>query len=434
LSQVRIKHTGPLQGECTPPSDKSISHRSIILAALADGESTIKNFLRAEDPMRTLHAFQHMGIDIQESCENEIIVSGKGLKGLSAPGNVIDCGNSGTTMRLMSGVLAGQPFSSTLTGDQFLLKRPMERVIAPLTAMGANIVSEKGGYPPLHIQGGSLRPIQYTSPIASAQVKSAILLAGLYCDGETTVVEPGKSRDHTERMLRASGVDVRTDGKKVSVTGIAKLTPLDMTVPGDFSSAAFFIVAGLLVPGSEVLIKNVGINTTRTGLLDILQDMMEKEFEFLNIREVSGEPVADILVRHARLRAVRLGGDRVLRAIDEFPVLCVAAAKAEGTTKITGAGELRVKESDRIAAMASELKKMGVTIEELDDGIIIEGREDLHGAAVNSHGDHRIAMSMSVAGLTAEEETTVADTDCIDTSFPRFMEIVYNLGQKKHSA
>ncbi|UCH45303.1 MAG: 3-phosphoshikimate 1-carboxyvinyltransferase, partial [Nitrospiraceae bacterium] len=361
-------------------------------------------------------------------------VSGKGLKGLSAPGNVIDCGNSGTTMRLMSGVLAGQPFSSTLTGDQFLLKRPMERIIAPLTAMGADIVSEKGGYPPLHIQGGNLRPIQYTSPIASAQVKSAILLAGLYCDGETSVVEPGKSRDHTERMLRASGVDVRTDGKKVSVTGIAKLNPLDMTVPGDFSSAAFFIVAGLLVPGSEVLIKNVGINTTRTGLLDILQDMMEKEFELLNTREVSGEPVADILVRHARLRAVRVGGDRVLRAIDEFPVLCVAAAKAEGTTKITGAGELRVKESDRIAAMASELKKMGVTIEELDDGIIIEGREDLLGAAVNSHGDHRIAMSMSVAGLTAEEETTVADTDCIDTSFPRFMEIVYNLGQKNYNS
>jgi 3-phosphoshikimate 1-carboxyvinyltransferase len=306
----------------------------------------------------------------------------------------------------------------------------MERIISPLTEMGAVIDSEKGGYPPLHIQGGNLHSISYASPIASAQVKSAILLAGLYCDGVTSVTEPALSRDHTERMLRASGVEVDQIGHTVSVRGIATLNPMDITVPGDFSSAAFFIVAGLLIPGSELLIKNVGINKTRTGLISILQDMMGKGLELLNVREVSGEPVADIRVQHSTLKGIHVGSGRLLQAIDEFPVLCVAAARAEGITKITGAGELRVKESDRIAAMASELTKMGVTVEELDDGIIIKGGEELHGATVNSHGDHRIAMSMIVAGLTAREETTVEDTDCIDTSFPGFMEILYNLGRK----
>jgi 3-phosphoshikimate 1-carboxyvinyltransferase len=358
---------------------------------------------------------------------NEVIINGKGLLGLKEPAGMIDCGNSGTTMRLMSGVLSGQPFSSALTGDEFLLKRPMQRVIKPLSEMGAQISSEKGGYPPLTIKGGRLKPIHYNSPIASAQVKSAVLLAGLYCEGTTTVFEPGKSRDHTERMLRASGVEVSSERQKVSVKGIATLNPVDINIPGDFSSAAFFIVAGLLSPGSEILIKNVGINDTRTGLISILQDMMGTSLELLDVREISGEPVADILVKHTRLKGINIGSDRVLRAIDEFPVLCVAAAKAEGITKITGAGELRVKESDRISSMASELEKMGVQVEELEDGLVIEGREKLASAVVDSHGDHRVAMSLAVAGLAAEGVTTIIDTECVNTSFPGYMKMLEKL-------
>ena len=271
MSQINSKHRGPLQGEITPPSDKSISHRAVMFASLAEGNSTIRNFLQAEDPLRTLEAFRQMGIEIDDSDKNGIIVKGKGLKGLSAPADVIDCGNSGTTMRLMSGVLAAQSFSSVLTGDEFLLKRPMGRIIKPLAEMGAHIVSEKGGYPPLNINGGTLRPVKYNSPIASAQVKSAILLSGLYCDGRTTVIEPGKSRDHTERMLKSCGADIIINGLEVSIQGTKGLAPFDITIPGDLSSAAFFIVAALIVPGSEIVVKNVGINPSRTGIIEILQ-------------------------------------------------------------------------------------------------------------------------------------------------------------------
>jgi 3-phosphoshikimate 1-carboxyvinyltransferase len=409
----------------TPP-DKSISHRAIILSSLAEGRSVIRNFLQAEDPLSTLNAFIQMGVDIENRPEeNEIIINGKGLRGLKEPEGIIDCGNSGTTMRLLSGVLAGQPFTSTLTGDKFLLKRPMQRIITPLTAMGAEISSE-GGHPPLNIKGGNLNAIQYNSPVASAQVKSAVLLAGLYCDGITTVIEPGRSRDHTERMLKAHGAEITTKGLEVSIKGGAALGPQDITVPGDLSSSAFFITAGLIIPYSGILIKNTGINPTRTGMIDVLKKM-GADIMFENTREVSGEPVADIYVRHSKLSGINIDGDMVLRAIDEFPILCVAAAKAKGRTIITGAHELRVKESDRIAAMASELKKMGVTVEELEDGIIIEGKEELNAADMESHGDHRIAMSMIIAGLTAKGETTVGDTDCVNTSFPQFMEILEKL-------
>ena len=447
LNQIKIKLQKPLNGEIIPPPDKSISHRAIIISSLSEGKSIIKNFLHAEDSMRTLAAFRQMGIEITEYPPNnrqasripskqpagkqstpksfatgqaDLIINGKGLKGLKEPDNIINCGNSGTTMRLLSGVLAGQPFATTLTGDSSLRKRPMQRIIAPLTEMGAKITSEGNGCPPLNIRGGGLKPIQYNSPIASAQVKSAILFAGLYCKGETTVFEPGTSRDHTETMLRAAGVEVDKIGRKVSVRGIAKLNPMDITIPGDFSSAAFFIVAGLLIPGSEILIKNVGINPTRSGLISILQDMMETNIELLNVRAASGEPVADILVKHSRLRGINVGSDRLLRAIDEFPILCVAAAMAQGTTKITGAKELRVKESDRIASMTKELGKMGVETEELEDGIIIKGKEELKAAIVQSHGDHRIAMAMTIAGLLADGETIVKDTECVNTSFPGF--------------
>ncbi len=409
-----------------------------MLSSLAEGKSVVRNFLEAEDPLSTLEAFRQMGVGIEvrskklegRSGENEIIISGNGLTGLRQPGGDLDCGNSGTTMRLMSGVLAGQPFSSTLTGDRFLLKRPMQRIIDPLRQMGAEINSEDGGLPPLKIKGGNLSPMTYESPIASAQVKSAVLLAGLYCDGETSVLEPVRSRDHTERMLRAAGVEVMTTGQKVSVKGIARLNPMDITVPGDFSSAAFFIVAGLLIPGSEVVVRNAGINPTRSGLLNILKKM-GADIKLENEQVQSGEHVADIRVKHSSLKGVTsgkdFGSDVFVSAIDEFPILCVAAAKAEGKTTITGARELRVKESDRIAAMTSELRKMGVNVEELDDGLIIEGREDLSPAAVQSYGDHRIAMSMIIAGLTASGETVVTDTDCVNTSFPGFIEMLEGL-------
>lgn len=423
LSQINVEPGGPLKGEIITPPDKSISHRAIIISSLAKGKSLIRNFLRAEDPLKTLQAFRQMGIEIEDK-DSEIIVNGKGLNGLSEPENSIDCGNSGTTMRLLSGVLAGQPFEVKLTGDSSLQRRPMQRIIDPLSKMGAEILPEKGEYPPLTIIGGNLKAEDLTLPIASAQVKSAILFAGLYCDGTTSVFEPGKSRDHTERMLRAAGVEIKEIAQKVSVRGIAKLKPMDITIPADFSSAAFFIVAGLLIPGSEILIKNVGINPTRIGLIGILQDMMEnkKNIELLNVSEISGEPVADIFVKHSKLQGISVGSNRILGAIDEFPILCVAAGAAGGTTKITGAKELRVKESDRIAAMSKELGKMGVKTEELEDGIIIEGTKSLKATAeAESHSDHRIAMAMLVAGLLARGKTTVKNTECINTSFPEFI-------------
>jgi 3-phosphoshikimate 1-carboxyvinyltransferase len=425
LSRISIKYTESFHGEIIPPPDKSISHRAIITASLADGESIIRNILHAEDPMRTLEAFKQMGIAIEER-DREVIIKGKGLKGLVRPQGVIDCGNSGTTMRILSGVLAGQPFSTTLTGDSSLQRRPMQRIILPLEEMGATIMSEKDGYPPLTISGGKLRPISYTSPVASAQVKSAILLAGLYCDGITTVSEPGKSRDHTERMLRACGATIDVQGLEVQIRGSGFLSPMDIAVPGDFSSAAFFIVAGVLIPGSELIIRNTGINPTRTGLLDVLKEM-GADIALENIREISGEPVADISVKHSHLNGIEIGGTMVLRAIDEFPVLCVAAALATGVTKITGARELRVKESDRIASMARELRKMGVETEELEDGIIINGKEKFRSATVQSHNDHRIAMAMVIAGFLADGVTTIEDTDCIETSFPDFMESMERL-------
>ena len=441
MNRINIESKGLLRGEITPPPDKSISHRAVIISSLSEGKSSIRNFLRAEDTLRTLEAFRKMGIDIKETEDSrvqgfkgskELVINGKGLKGLKKPEKTIDCGNSGTTMRLLSGVLAGQSFTTTLTGDSSLKRRPMLRVIDPLTKMGAEISSEKGEYPPLNIKGGNLSPIQYDSPIASAQVKSAILFAGLYCNGVTSVHSPQKSRDHTEKMLEAAGVEVIEKGRKVSVKGIAKLNPMDITVPGDFSSAAFFIVAGLLIPGSEILIKNVGINPTRSGLLNILEKM-GADISRDNERVISGEHVADIFVKHSRLKGVTsskdFGNEILISAIDEFPILCVAAAAAQGETKITGAKELRVKESDRISSMSKELQKMGSEVEELEDGLIIKGRETLKSATVQSHGDHRVAMAMTVAGLIADGTTTVEDTECINTSFPGFMEM---LGQLKN--
>lgn len=422
-----INKAGTLRGELTVPADKSVSHRSIMLGALASGTSVVRNFLRAEDPISTMNAFRMLGIDIQDS-GSEVTIHGKGIRGMSEPMNVIDCGNSGTTMRLMSGVLAGQPFFSVLTGDDSLRQRPMARVIEPLRTMGA-VISGRGGdkYAPFALRGTALKPTSFALPIASAQVKSCILLAGLGIDGTTTVTEPEKTRDHTELMLRAMGADLTVDGLHVALTGGRELQPFEMTVPSDFSSAAFFIAAALITPNAEVTIKSVGVNPTRTGMLDILA-LMGVAITLENARIVSGEPIADIVCTTADgLKAVTLGKREVARAIDEFPILCILASQADGTTIIRGAKELRVKESDRIAAMAEGLKRMGVQVEEFEDGIAITGKAALKGAEIESYHDHRIAMAFAVAGLIADGETAIRHASCADISFPGFYELLGGL-------
>jgi len=413
-----------LSGSITIPGDKSVSHRSIMLGSLAKGTTTVHGFLHGEDNHATLNAFRAMGITIEEREGGVLVIEGKGLDGLQEPGEVLDCGNSGTTMRLMTGLLAGQRFFSVLTGDKYLRRRPMKRVVGPLAAMGAKIWGRDGGErAPLAIQGGGLRATSYASPIASAQVKSALLLAGLYADGETTVTEPHLSRDHSERMLRYFGAQVNSFDGGVTLTGRPQLTGREVFVPGDISSAAFFLVAGLIVPDSELLICNVGVNPTRSGIIDILQAMGGR-IELTNCRERSGEPVADLLVRSSDLKGIEIGGEVVPRAIDEFPVVAVAAACASGTTTIRDAAELRVKETDRIAAICTELGKLGARLEPREDGMLIEGGAPLHGAEAESHGDHRIAMSLAVAALCADGEVSIADTGCTATSFPNFWELL----------
>ena len=413
-----------LRGEVSVPGDKSISHRSIMFGSLAEGTTRVSGFLMGEDNLSTWKAFESMGVTISQTGIDELEIKGVGLNGLQEPGDVLDCGNSGTTMRLMSGLLAGQNFFSVLTGDKYLRKRPMKRVVTPLAAMGAQIWGRDGGErAPLAIQGGALTPITYASPVASAQVKSAVLLAGLSVDGETTVTEPHLSRDHSERMLSCFGAEVRPFEGGVSLTGRPRLLAQEVVVPGDVSSAAFFMVAGLITPGAELLIRNVGINPTRSGIIDILV-AMGGQMEMLDIREQSGEPVADILVRHSQLKGIEICGDMVPRAIDEFPVISVAAALAEGTTTIRDAEELRVKETDRIDAMVSELGKLGALVEGRPDGMVITGVEQLNGGTVASHGDHRIAMSLAVAALSARDSVTIEDAACTETSFPGFWDLL----------
>ncbi len=408
-----------VRGEIAVPGDKSISHRSIMLGSIACGTTTVTGFLRGEDNLATLNAFRSMGINIHDDGET-LRIEGKGLHGLAEPGDVLDCGNSGTSIRLICGLLAGQKFFSVLTGDQYLRKRPMKRVLEPLSRMGATVFGRAGGdKAPLAIVGSPLKGITYASPVSSAQVKSAILLAGLYADGETIVTEPHLSRDHSERIFRYFGADVETFAGGTRVRGGRELDGHEIIVPGDISSAAFFMVAALIVPGSELLIKGVGVNPTRTGIIDILT-AMGGNITLLNCRESSGEPVADILVKSSRLKGIEIGGDLVPRAIDEFPVICVAASLAEGKTIVSDARELRVKETDRIAAMATNLRKAGVHVVETENGMEVTGMEQLQGCTAESFGDHRIAMSMLIAGLAAQAEITVTDTECIATSFPNF--------------
>jgi 3-phosphoshikimate 1-carboxyvinyltransferase len=426
MSALTITPAGPLQGTIAVPGDKSITHRAIILSALAEGDSAISAYCRGEDCLNTMRAFEAMGIQIEERPE-QLLVRGKGLWGLTEPRQPLDCGNSGTGIRLLTGLLAGQDFFSTLTGDESIRRRPMGRIVKPLREMGAKIAGRKGGeFAPLAITGSRLHGIVYDSPVASAQVKSCLLLAGLYAEGTTHITEPRRSRDHTERMFRYFGIPLREDGLRLSVQGrpSAGWTAKPVTIPGDLSAAAFFIVGASLVPGSDVTVTSVGVNQTRTGVLEILTEM-GANIQVLNRRDEAGEPVADLRVRTASLHGIQIGAERIPQTIDEFPILCVAAVLAEGETTITGAGELRVKESDRIATMTTELGKMGASIEETKDGLIIQGlgatkTKRLRGAACTSYGDHRVAMSMAIAGLTAEGATKIQDTDCIETSFPGF--------------
>ncbi len=421
------------QGRLSLPGDKSISHRALLLGALADGPSRIGGFLPCGDCLATLACLRALGVEVETHDATTLTIHGRGLRGLRAPSVPLDCARSGTTMRLLAGILAGHPLGQvsrpcpcTLTGDEQLLRRPMRRVVEPLRRMGAEIETTDG-HAPLTIRGRRLRGCDHTLAIASAQVKSALLLAGLYAGGPTTIRQPGPARDHTERMLAAMEATIEVNGLTVTLApSPSSLVSLSLTVPGDISSAAFPLVAAALVPGSEVTVENVGVNPTRTGLLDVLRTM-GADVVVTNEREQGNEPVADVTVRASGLVGVEVGGDTVVRMIDEFPVLAVAATQAHGATVVRDAGELRVKETDRIAAIVAELRALGARIDPLPDGFIIEGPTPLHGAVVNSHGDHRLAMALAVAGLVAEGEVVIENAECIDDSFPGFVELMRGL-------
>lgn len=430
MTIFKTSPNGKLSGDLRVPGDKSMSHRSIMLGSLAEGVTHVSGFLNGEDCMATMNAFRAMGVDIVEKSSTDLVIHGVGMSGLQAPKNDLDMGNSGTAMRLMTGLLAGQTFDSTLVGDESLSTRPMNRIIKPLSMMGAVIESEQGGRPPLCVKGGvSLKGIHYDSPIASAQVKSAVLLAGLYASGETSVTEPGITRDHSERMLRGFGYDVSTTGDKgeyISLQGGGTLTATNIDVPADISSAAFFMVGASIAKGSDLTLRHVGINPTRTGVIDILK-LMGADIGLSNQQEVGGEPVADIRIRSAKLKGIHIPEELVPLAIDEFPVIFIAAACATGETVLTGAEELRVKESDRIQVMAEGLKACGINCEVTPDGIIIQGGQ-LSSGTIESHHDHRISMAFAIAGLRASGEITINDAANVDTSFPDFVKLASSVG------
>jgi 3-phosphoshikimate 1-carboxyvinyltransferase len=425
--EFKLLPGGTMCGEARVPGDKSISHRAIMLGALAEGATRVSGFLEGEDALATLTAFRDLGVEIERPGESEVLVHGVGLRGLKAPRGPLDLGNAGTGMRLMCGLLAGQAFDSELTGDASLCSRPMGRVIDPLQLMGAKIASEEGGRPPLRISGGrQLHGIHYDLPMASAQVKSCVLLAGLYSQGVTSVTEPAPTRDHTERMLRGFGYEIGSDNGVISLAGGGKLHAADIEVPADISSATFFLVAASIAPGSDLLLTHVGINPTRIGVLNILK-LMGADITLKNRREVGGEPVADLHVRYAPLHGIEIPEEQVPLAIDEFPALFIAAACAQGRTVLRGAKELRVKESDRIAAMAEGLTTLGIDNEILEDGIVIEGGT-LGSGVIRTFHDHRIAMSFAVAALRAQGAIRVLDCDHVATSFPGFDALARGLG------
>lgn len=423
---MKLKYIHPLKGEITIPGDKSISHRAVMFGALSKGTTEVTNFLQGADCLSTIDCFRRLGVEI-ENTTNKILVHGKGLHGLKKPDSILDVGNSGTTTRLISGILAGQNFETVLNGDDSIQSRPMKRIMEPLKLMGADITSIYGNNcAPLRITGSSLKGIHYTSQVASAQVKSCILLAGLYADGTTSVTEPTVSRNHTEVMLRGFGANISCQGKTASILPTPELFGQKIEVPGDISSAAYFIAAGLIVPGSEILVKNVGVNPTRDGLIHVCE-AMGADITLLNKRENGGEPVADILVRHSSLKSTTIQGAIIPTLIDELPMIAVMACFAKGTTIIKDAAELKVKESDRISVMADNLSRMGAHITATEDGMIIEGGYPLHGTEIDSHLDHRIAMSFAVAALASEGETTIKDADCVKISYPDFYKDLLNL-------
>nr|WP_314986195.1 3-phosphoshikimate 1-carboxyvinyltransferase [uncultured Stomatobaculum sp.] len=427
---MNISASKPLRGTLTVSGDKSISHRAVMFGSLATGTTEIEGFLAGEDCLSTIRCFRSMGVQIEQN-GSSVKVFGRGLRELTAPDGILDCGNSGTTTRLLSGVLAAQHFDSVLSGDASIQRRPMKRVITPLRAMGADISSVAGNdCAPLSVHGKQLYGIHFNSPIASAQVKSAVLLAGLYASGQTTVTEPALSRDHTERMLRSFGAKVLTgsfEGRpSVTVTETQNLYGTEISVPGDISSAAFFLVGASIVPGSEVVLRNVGINPTRDGVISALRAMGAK-IEVLEVRNEDSEPAADLLVRYAPLHGTEIGGALIPRLIDELPVLAAAAAVAEGRTVIRDAAELKVKESNRIRTMAEGLSRLGATVRETEDGLIIDGGASLHGGAVESYSDHRIAMSFAILSLVTDGEVKISDPDCVNISAPSFYEDLRSL-------
>jgi len=419
-------NTNPLHGELMIPGDKSISHRSVMFASLAKGTSHIKGFLPGADCLSTIHCFRQMGIEIYQE-ESMVTVTGQGMRGLKKPKSILDCGNSGTTTRLISGILAGQNFTSTLTGDESIQKRPMKRIILPLTQMGASIASLRdNGCAPLQITGRPLHGITYHSPVASAQVKSAILLAGLYAEGETSVIEPSVSRNHTEIMLKAFGADVSCHDTTASVHHTDELFASNIEVPGDISSAAYFIVAALMIPNSDIILHNVGINPTRDGLLRAIE-MMGGKIEILSIKNEDTEAIADLHIKSENLHGATFGGDIIPAMIDEIPALAALACFAEGETIIKDAEELKVKESNRIKVMVEELSKMGAQIEETEDGMIIHGKHSLHSAQIDSHKDHRIAMTFSILSRAIGQDLAIIDKDCVKISYPNFYEHLHSL-------
>lgn len=416
---MKFSKCNGLRGEVTIPGDKSVSHRSVMFGSIAKGTTEIHNFLQGADCLSTISCFSSMGVEIENN-GSVVIVHGNGLRGLKKPGQVLDCGNSGTTTRLISGILSAQDFTVTLTGDASIQKRPMKRIMTPLSQMGARIRSIRdNGCAPLEITGSPLHGIHYQSPVASAQVKSAVLLAGLYADGETKVTEPYVSRNHSELMLSCFGADVHTEGTTAVIQPAKELFGQKILVPGDISSAAFFLAAGLMVPDSEILIRNVGINPTRDGILHVCRDM-GADLTLLNVKDDTGEPTADILVRSSQLHGTVIGGAIIPTLIDELPMIAALACFAEGETVIKDASELKVKESNRIDVMVRNLTAMGADVEETEDGMIIRGGKPLHGAVIDSKLDHRIAMTFAVTGCCADGETEILGAECVNISYPGF--------------
>lgn len=431
MTQIHLQSGSSLTGQCSVPGDKSISHRAVMFASIAEGVSRISNFLDGHDCRATVGVMRDLGAEIEVVTPTELIVHGRGVDGLQEPNSVLDCANSGTTIRLLTGLLAGQKFTSILNGTAQIRRRPMGRIVQPLRGMGAQIIGRQNGqYAPLGIAPVRLRGMEYDMPVASAQVKSCLLLAGLYAEGLTIVREPGPARDHTERMLRAMGAPVHVMGRTVSSERPTQpLQPIDIAVPGDISSAAFLLVAGAIVPGSRLTITGVGVNPTRTGIVDALLEM-GAQIEYTNERDQAGEPVADLVVRYSELRGATFGGEQIVTMIDELMVLAVAATQAHGRTVVRNAGELRVKETDRIATTVTELRKMGARIEPTEDGFVIDGPTPLTGAPVESQGDHRLAMAMTVAGLVARGATTVYGAEVTADSFPWFEVTLQALGAR----